>query len=128
MKCIQCKALILAGHHTYCTGLEHPEDVIHLRCSEAWHRAKRGLTHTCPKCSTSGKIDDPKGRTETRTVPLGPGETPSCAYGGCRGCGMCMNDQKNATFKVQVTCNLCKGEGYLAKEPTPISKIVDWKL
>lgn len=101
--------------------------ILHKSCIKSYNLSLKGLTHKCPKCKTSGKVNHPT-KTETVEVPLGYGETPLCGYDGCRGCHYCHNRVKKAEVPVKETCNLCKGEGFLEKEPTPVTKVVDWKL
>lgn len=100
--------------------------VLHSSCADPYSRHLRGLDHECPKCRTTRKMNDPTGRTERQEVSLA-GDTPDCAYNGCMGCHYCINRVRSITVPVQVTCDLCGGEGWLATAPIPVTKVVDWK-
>lgn len=122
MNCTHCKRRVEGSAHIT------TEMVFHQECIAPYRRHQMGLDYECPKCTTTGKMEDPQGRTHEETVPLDYGETPSCAYNDCRGCSYCHNKTKSITVTNKVVCNLCHGQGWLTKEPVPVTKIVDWKL
>ena len=101
--------------------------IFHTTCIDDYRRHIKGLNHQCPKCFTTGKMNEPCGLMEAKEVSLAYGEGSECGYSGCMGCHYCRNNVKSIRVPVQVTCNLCDGEGWLTKEPTPITKVVDWK-
>ena len=79
-----------------------------------------------PKCDGSGDMDDPDGLTVNKVVKLAPNETPICAYDGCRGCGHCRDKTKSVKVPLQISCTLCKGEGFCKRRPTPVMGITGW--
>lgn len=102
--------------------------VLHSRCHDGYQRALEGLVHRCPKCKATGKMDHPRGETESVEVPLAHNETPGCAWNGCWGCQYCRSRVKLVDRVKRVTCDLCNGTGWLSQEPVPVTKVTDWKL
>lgn len=121
MKCEHCHEVVDGG------AVVHGSVIVHAHCDPPYRRHLRGLDHECPKCRTTGKVNDPSGRMVATTVALGFNETPDCAYNGCMGCGYCSSRTKRIQVPVQVTCDLCEGEGWLTAPAVPVTKVVDWR-
>lgn len=102
--------------------------LLHKDCVDPYRRAQRGLVHPCPQCDQRGRIEVETGHMVEKWVPAGA-EGPLCGYDGCRGCYGCQNGLNRRQVKETrvETCPLCSGEGWLTKEPKPISKIVGWE-
>lgn len=129
MKCQHCNFSVVGHAYVTASGL-----FLHRECVAASQRAERGLFHACPQCKQTGRIKDPaNAKTVQRQVDAPRDERGhyDCAYGGCRGCGICTTGKVLAmvTEIPDTTCPLCKGEGWLAHKPKPITetKIVGWQ-
>ena len=121
MTCLHCGRAVIGESYAIETGL------VHSTCRPAYDRHLRGLYFDCPKCGTTGKVNDSAGATKCETVPLGSGETPPCAWNGCMGCGSCRGGTRTIVVPVKITCALCDGVGWLKEKPTPVTRVVDWK-
>ena len=128
MKCQHCK------HEVYGPAYMVSSGVLHNECVKTYEREKRGLIYSCPRCAQTGHIKDPlTARTVQRMVDAPRDERGhfACAYDDCRGCGVCTTGKALAmvTEIPDTTCPLCKGEGWLAHKPKPITetKIVGWQ-
>jgi hypothetical protein len=117
MKCKNCDGTMSNGKFWMMNG-----EVVHDTCKDEYERKSKGLLYNCPKCNTTGKIPDPKGRKEKKKVYVG--NNCPCAYDGCRGCSMCGYAMNEVTIKIE--CTLCDGVGWLKSKPKPIEKVVDW--
>lgn len=107
--CYQCKkpveGLAIIGYEFDSDYVENVI-IIHQECSIAFLAKKKGLAVPCPKCETKGKT---KGFNMGEIFTnLGPRESVT-----------------DRLLQVSKICDLCDGQGFLAKEPIPV--VTDWK-
>ncbi len=124
MKCENCKNELRQNDALYYVG-NHA--VVHTSCNQQYINKRMGRNYPCPQCSKTGKMQDVS-KTILTHVPLGTNETSECAWGNCRGCNLCINRVKLVKSHPNKTCDLCKGHGYLEKEPKPVMRQVGWEI
>lgn len=108
MNCAHCNKGVVGEAFVF-----DDDEIVHVACRVPRERTRRGLVHQCPECHGSGKV--PTGQRLTRDNPVG--EWP---HGGV------YTVDAGPEMK---PCDLCDGEGLLAKPPTPVveTRTVGWK-
>lgn len=103
---------------------EFVEDLVflHQTCLKPHNLAKKGLTHKCPKCNGSGK-------SYTDVLSLWSKNDGSMelvwASQVYRKPGIYNSGKFEVIKEKNTPCDLCDGEGFLAKEPIPV--ITEWR-
>ena len=116
MLCACCKQEVRGS------ALVFENEVVHDQCGDRYRAQLNGLTCQCPVCKGKGQVDDPE-RPRKERVPWGS-ELPSCAFNGCRGCGICRGGKLATIGYEKMNCRACKGHGYTAKPLKPITQTV----
>lgn len=96
--------------------------ILHQDCLKPYKLVKKGLTHKCPKCNGTGS-------KTTDSLNIWTKEDGSMHL--VRSSEMYAHHSHFTKVKCEkikdlnVPCDLCDGEGYLAKEPIPV--ITEWR-
>ena len=96
--------------------------IFHETCVKGNEAARRGLTYKCPKCDGSGKE-----ASNALKLWFKEDETIKLVTAGA----IERNPSRYETGRFEELpnfskpCELCDGEGYLAKEPIPV--VVEWR-
>lgn len=95
--------------------------IVHTACENALTNLKQGRSNLCVCCKCTGKVEDMTRQVE-EWIPVAKGEYAPCAYNDCRGCSHC--GEKCIKVNPIVTCTLCQGHGYTAKQYQEVTKQV----
>ena len=113
-RCEVCDGLLYRGN----VAFNHDQCQLILR--------NRQLPYVCTQCSGRGKVAT---RFEERKGCCRGGPAQMGSFGAFAGCEWCPNLQTYQVATEEKTCDLCTGEGRLAKAPVPVqeTKVIGWK-
>ena len=124
-KCAHCtKEVQGKAHVSYTLDSDYVDEIVvlHEDCIRPYNLNKKNLTHKCPKCNGSG-------HKSTDVLNLWSKDDGSMELVWAS--QMYHKPERYNSGKFEVIketgkpCNLCDGEGYLAKEPIPV--ITEWR-
>jgi hypothetical protein len=124
-KCAHCtKEIQGKAHVSYTLDSDYVDEIIvlHEDCVRPYKLNKKNLTHKCPKCNGSGN-------KSTDVLSLWTKDDGSMelvwASQMYHKPGRYNSGKFEAIKEKTKPCDLCDGEGYLAKEPIPV--ITEWR-